>query len=247
MRLIVFGCSFTDYAWPTWADIIAYDLGCKYENWAQGGGGNQQIARRALYRWSQGITPDDWIMIQWSGMNREDRFKDGRWILEGPVYMSKTYKKDFLEKYWDIDNDVINTAHSRITTELLFNANLKYQMTMNWEHIDPNNRIFNYWSKKLTQCDVVPIYNNPCNGKLKDGHPDPKFWLEWVEKKIYPKFNFTLKKRTIEVILDIQNFLEIQAELYEDNLKVNSLVYSYLQKEHKWPLTRNYLGDGNLM
>ena len=50
MRLIVFGCSFTDYAWPTWADIIAYDLGCEYENWAQGGGGNQQIARRALYR-----------------------------------------------------------------------------------------------------------------------------------------------------------------------------------------------------
>ncbi len=42
MRLITFGCSFTDYSWPTWADIIARDLDCEYENWAIGGGGNQQ-------------------------------------------------------------------------------------------------------------------------------------------------------------------------------------------------------------
>ena len=43
-RLITFGCSFTDYSWPTWADIIALDREVEYENWAIGGGGNQQIA-----------------------------------------------------------------------------------------------------------------------------------------------------------------------------------------------------------
>lgn len=247
MNLIVFGCSFTNYAWPTWADIMAYDLNCGYENWAQGGGGNQQIARRALYRWSQGITSDDWIMIQWTGINREDRFMNGRWICEGPVYLSNTYKKDFLEKYWDLDNDIINTAHSRITTELLFNTNLKYQMTMQWDPIESENKLLNFWSNKLTRCDSIPIYNNPCNGKLKDGHPDPKFWLDWVEKKIYPRFNFTLNKKTTETILDIQNFLETQVDLHEDNLKVNSLVSSYIEREHRWNLKRNYVGGDNLM
>ena len=29
MRLVAFGCSFTHYAWPTWADIIGHELGVR--------------------------------------------------------------------------------------------------------------------------------------------------------------------------------------------------------------------------
>ena len=118
-RLITFGCSFTDYSWPTWADIIADDLGCEYENWAMGGGGNQQIARRALYRYTRGFDATDIVMIQWTSITREDRWLNNRWLCEGSVAMSPTYRGDFMEKYWSWDNDVINTAHSRITTEQL--------------------------------------------------------------------------------------------------------------------------------
>ena len=43
-RLFVFGCSFTQYRWPTWADIIAKDNPhLEYFNTANSGAGNLYI------------------------------------------------------------------------------------------------------------------------------------------------------------------------------------------------------------
>ena len=44
-RLFVFGCSFTKYYWPTWADIIGQEFEY-YENWGEIGSGNLRIAHR---------------------------------------------------------------------------------------------------------------------------------------------------------------------------------------------------------
>jgi hypothetical protein len=41
-RLFTFGCSFTQYIWPTWADILAREFEY-YENWGSSGAGNQYI------------------------------------------------------------------------------------------------------------------------------------------------------------------------------------------------------------
>ena len=38
-RLFTFGCSFTHWSWPTWADILGREFD-EYENWGQRGGGN---------------------------------------------------------------------------------------------------------------------------------------------------------------------------------------------------------------
>lgn len=212
-RLITFGCSFTDYSWPTWADIIALDREVAYENWAIGGGGNQQIARRALYRMTRGFESTDWVMIQWSSLTREDRFINNRWRAEGSVFNSPTYKTDFVRKYWDWDNDVIATAHSRITTELLLKDRLKYQMAMTW-HDDgslvkytDNTKITEYWKNQLTATDTVPANARPFNGRSSDGHPDPEWWLNWVETKIYPRFGWQIKESTRNRVGQVQDYL----------------------------------------
>ena len=44
-RLFTFGCSFTMYAWPTYADFLGYSFD-EYENWAFPGLGNRAIAER---------------------------------------------------------------------------------------------------------------------------------------------------------------------------------------------------------
>ena len=217
MRLITFGCSFTDYAWPTWADIIADDLGCEYENWAMGGGGNQQIARRAMYRASRGITDQDWVMIQWTSISREDRFIGGFWRTEGNVALSPTYRGDFLRDHWDWDNDVINTAHSRITTPLLLGPNLKYEMAMQWDDGDlallrDSARITDYWQPRLRACDTVPAGVSSLRGLTDDGHPDPQWWLQWVEQKIYPRLGLTLKQRTRDRVGLVQQQIEHTAQ-----------------------------------
>ena len=44
-RLFVFGCSFTMYEWPTYADFLGYEFD-QFENWGFPGLGNRAIAER---------------------------------------------------------------------------------------------------------------------------------------------------------------------------------------------------------
>lgn len=213
-KLITFGCSFTDYSWPTWADIMALDQDCEYENWAVGGGGNQQIARRALYRHSRGMAPTDTVMIQWTSITREDRWLNHRWVAEGSVANSPTYSKDFFEHYWSWDNDVINTAQARVTTEMLMAPWLQYQCAMTWNDGDhllsdrPN--ISDYWRSRLTPVDELP--SGVAAFGTKDGHPTPAWWLHWVETKIYPRLNLTVNESTRQQVQDIQQYLQALAD-----------------------------------
>lgn len=212
MRLVVFGCSFTDYSWPTWADIIADDLGCDYENWAVGGGGNQLIARRALYRWCRGFDPQDLVMIQWTSISREDRWHDGRWIAEGSVALSPTYRKHFVYRYWDPENDVINTAQARIGTEQLLGDLIQYQMEMQWREPGPvpeySGRIYDYWRKKIPPQDEVPADCRPWDGRTRDGHPTPLWWLQWVESRIYPRFGWQIRPETRRRVEELQSYMD---------------------------------------
>ena len=41
-RLFTFGCSVTEFIWPTWADILGREFDY-YENWGRVGAGNLYI------------------------------------------------------------------------------------------------------------------------------------------------------------------------------------------------------------
>ena len=43
-RLFTFGCSFTEWNWATWANILAYDLDCEFYNFGRRGAGNFYIS-----------------------------------------------------------------------------------------------------------------------------------------------------------------------------------------------------------
>lgn len=84
-RLFTFGCSFTQYHWPTWADILGYDAHY-FENWALSGGGNDFILNRLVECHQRNtLDKDDLVMIMWSGVTREDHY-NGRWQLRGNIY-----------------------------------------------------------------------------------------------------------------------------------------------------------------
>jgi hypothetical protein len=82
-RLFTFGCSFTNYAWPTWADIVGQDYDY-YENWGYRGSNSALImmngddSARLSYNTIiqdrfikciqyNNITTDDTVIIMWSG------------------------------------------------------------------------------------------------------------------------------------------------------------------------------------
>lgn len=87
-RIFAFGCSFTNYYWPTWADIIAHENPtADYNNRAMPGAGNEFI----LANLSQAmryfnIGENDLVLIMWSTFYRHDAYRDRRWHTPGNIY-----------------------------------------------------------------------------------------------------------------------------------------------------------------
>ena len=118
-RFIVAGCSFTQYAWPTWADILAYNFGCtkgQYLNIAQPGAGNQFISSQVLALDAvDALTSNDCVVVCWSGVSRYDTYHDDKgWLAPGDIvlkegisYADSNDKDDirhtssFIKKYYD--------------------------------------------------------------------------------------------------------------------------------------------------
>lgn len=93
-RVFTFGCSYTGYQYPTWADILIEQVkqeGNKGLNAGWTGAGNQYIAGRiwecnAKYH----FTEEDTVIIVWSNFFREDRYITGYgWNLVGNIFNHK--------------------------------------------------------------------------------------------------------------------------------------------------------------
>lgn len=100
-RFFAFGCSFTDYHWPTWADIIGKDIPF-YENWGRISAGNQFIFNSfiecdAKYHFDQ----DDLVIIMWTSIEREDRYHGNDWLLASHIERSKVYGDQWVKKFGD--------------------------------------------------------------------------------------------------------------------------------------------------
>jgi hypothetical protein len=101
-RLFTFGCSFTGYAWSMWPEIIAYDLDIPLYNFGKTGAGNQYIANtvsQANARYC--FNKDDLVIVCWTNVCREDRWKDGEWILPGNIFTQDVYNQKWVQKWAD--------------------------------------------------------------------------------------------------------------------------------------------------
>jgi len=98
-RLFTFGCSFTSYIWPTWADILAARFD-EHQNWGRAGGGNQFIANSLVEcHLKNKISCADTVAIMWSNVSRIDSYKDGKWILTGNMYTNS--EQPAVVRYFD--------------------------------------------------------------------------------------------------------------------------------------------------
>ena len=71
-RFFAFGCSYTNYAWPTWANLLSINYD-EFYNWGLAGIGNRAIAERiAEANVKHRFTKDDLVIVQWSSHLRND-------------------------------------------------------------------------------------------------------------------------------------------------------------------------------
>jgi hypothetical protein len=78
-RLFVFGCSFTSYNYPTWADFLGENFD-EYHNYGLGGACNQLIFGRfieadTLYNFNE----NDYIIVMLSSIDRFSFYNDNKW------------------------------------------------------------------------------------------------------------------------------------------------------------------------
>jgi len=106
-RFFAFGCSYTSYSWPTWADLV----GIEYEfarNWGISGIGNRAIAERiAEANTAYEFGPDDVVVVQWSSHLRNDWWhqfslpeRQAGWKTAGSIFNyinQKLYDKKWID------------------------------------------------------------------------------------------------------------------------------------------------------
>lgn len=127
-RLFTFGCSFTDYDWPTWANILSVDAQfTEFQNWGWEGGGNHLV----LYSLNEciarnNINKNDTVGIMWTSISRDDRYIRHKWEGRGTVYKDNELR-DYVENFTDPDDYYLKTVNIiSIVKKLLDNIGCNY-------------------------------------------------------------------------------------------------------------------------
>lgn len=101
-RFFAFGCSFTGYRYPTWADILAKEMpDAEFYNFGKSGIGNLAISAKLVeantrYRFNE----NDLVVVLYSTHFREDRYINGEWAGPGNIYNQSLYPmKSFVIPY----------------------------------------------------------------------------------------------------------------------------------------------------
>jgi len=215
-RFFAFGCSFTKYNWPCWADIISVDLNIPYENWAIPGLGNVGIFHRMMEcDLKNKFNDDDLIIPLWSSWAREDRYLLEKWQTHGNVFNTKFYNSSFIKNYWSNENDIIKNSTSIIAANKLYNITFQGHLiepgkfeTLPIEFSKKEKEIFDFYKPHYP---AENIFQHSCNTAYRsflpgnDSHPDVLQHLEYVKSVIYPKLGLELKPTTTSLFLDLHS------------------------------------------
>lgn len=223
-RFFAFGCSMTDYWWPTWADIIGKEFS-EYYNFGRSGAGNTFIALQiaeAHQRYK--FTEDDLVIVMWTSTTREDRYVKRYWHTPGNIYTQDYYDTDYIRKYSDVRGYLIrDLGLIRLTLGMLKSISCDFYMLNMSPFVKSPSHYGDYNVDNPTEGldDVVAIYQSTidyispdllsvsCNGKWPqvpiahsktqktDYHPTPTTHLDYVQR-VFPQIE--LSKNTIDWI-----------------------------------------------
>ena len=198
-RIFCFGCSFTG-GLGTWADIlkryygdypredfhIPSDHPQMVYNFGKAGAGNYYIFNKIVETSLQyNFTKDDLVLIEWSGVLREDRYKDGEWHCHGNVTNNPQYSKALLRDWFLDIEGMIKRDYSYIHAiqKMLKAGNIDYEMfSMNGvSRYDPANmEVKNRESEAINS--LIELYKDT----LDELHPS-MFKIVFGDETIWPE------------------------------------------------------------
>ena len=219
-RLFVFGCSFSQYMWPTWATIVAYDLQLPLYNFAFAGLGNVGIMHRVMEADMKfKFTPEDKIMIMWTSWSRDDYVQShGMWKSSGSRFNDVMTKKDIsrLKGRWSSLDDILKNATAISYVSKLYKDNILWQghgFNPGINEGDIINSLFSNKEEQIKYAELMKFYKdnipslperNLESGKLAfdyviDSHPDVEEHIDIVQNYIYPCIDYNIRDETVGI------------------------------------------------
>lgn len=198
-RLFTFGCSFTQYDWPTWADIIGRQFDF-YQNWGRCGAGNQFIFNSLIEcHIKNQLSENDLVCIMFTNFCREDRYVENTWVTGGNVFTSMQWDEKFVRKWADIRGYYIRDlatiyAIDKLLTQI---GCKKFYFSMVDIH-NPHQYEQSDFSDELS--DLLEIYR-PTIDKIRPSVHKTVFDYDWYSK---PNYNF------LHIAYGIQHYSEIK-------------------------------------
>jgi hypothetical protein len=192
-RLFTFGCSFTNYRWSTWADILGTQYN-EYQNWGQSGAGNHYIFNSVMEADQRHhFRPDDTVIVCWTSVHREDRYTD-RWQTLGNIYYTDIYNKEYKQTITNRGCFIRDTAFIKATKLLL-----ETQKVGDWKFLSVHSikNAQDLWKSDPSDSDVYNLYSDvlECIGPSfretlfpeqwpvrEDPHPTPAEHLLYLDK-----------------------------------------------------------------
>ena len=180
-RLFTFGCSFTHYNWPTWADLLGQEFE-EHCNYATAGAGNLFISchlAEAMAR--HNINKNDTVMIMWSNATREDRYIN-KWVSPGNIYSypetkENPYSKKFIKEFITVRGcNVRDLALMKLADTALQGLGCEYHF-MSMVDIEFSGQ-FNYQDDSDSIKDLLVLYKDTLS-KFKPSVHSVIFNKDW--------------------------------------------------------------------
>jgi len=244
MRIFTFGCSFSNWLWPTWPDIIKSSYpDIKVQNWALYGTSNVSIYHRLLQcDLINNFTDKDIIIVGWTTWSRSHIFRNNTWDNEGNYF--NPLSNIPIDDIWCPEDDVIKNSFAIIAANKLFNISYqfdvqtsldeKYQTYINLANYSNNivtnsdsekyKANINFCFDKLKALDVFPS-TGPAFDLTNDYHPDIKKQVDW---SIHIANNTKLN-----ISDDVIDYYYKLHDMYvADLVKTNTKKFTFEQRKH---------------
>lgn len=256
-RLFTFGCSFTFYRYPTWANIIRKNMpDAEFYNFAASGAGNLMISNRIteISRKFE-FNETDLVMVMWSTHCREDRFKNRAWLPIGNIFSQTHYDEEFVKTHCDPLGYLIkDLSLIDLTTTYLRNNPADYFQMMSvpvtYQHDGDNITIKNdvletyqslISSFKLSLLESLPdqkwpthisYFDDFSNRTTREYHPTPLQYYEYLCQLDFP-------------MTDTSKEYAVQADQYLSKVKKSSDLVKHFYSEARFEIKGSDTNDIN--
>jgi hypothetical protein len=222
-RVFTFGCSFTNYVYPTWANILSKSLpDAEFYNLGLSGTSNPFIAHRMVEANKKfKFCETDLVVTMWTTTARETHYVRGNWINPGNIFSQDVYSKEFVEKFADSNGYLIRdlatielatvyintlscTYIGLLSTPIDFlyvsDLNLGYDEKVANEILDTYKDLLSIFPKSLYELemnfswDPGSKYKSTMFSRISaDYHPNPVRYYNYLNKLGFPLTDESLR------------------------------------------------------